>query len=451
VDGVFGRIPVGLIEEGCVVAGERLETLPAGGKMSDLLDLNTCARGEGILSRAAAPIVQKGEPLGLIALDLRIGRQDAVQGLPWLRMIANHAAASLVNAQAFEEIKRLKKQLEQENAYLREELAEVSAFGEIIGNCPATLNVMRQIDLVAPTNATVLILGETGTGKELVAREIHIRSLRRERPMIKVNCPNIPKEIYESEFFGHARGAFTGAVKERAGRFEAAQGGTIMLDEVGEIPLELQSKLLRVLEEGQFERVGEDRARNVDVRILAATNKDLKKEMEAGRFREDLYYRLNVFPIQLAPLRERREDIPLLARHLLMRVATKMNRPVPSLSDTDVRELSAYDWPGNVRELQNVVERAMITSPSGTIGFSLPGQGTEVTAVQTIVVSPRKDRALPVVTDSEMKARMRDNIERALHTAQWKIYGSGGAAELLGMKPTTLCARIKSLGLRRPP
>ena len=263
-------------------------------------------------------------------------------------------------------------QLLAENLYLQEEVREARAYGDLVGQSPALANVNRQIDLVAPTEATVLILGESGTGKELVAREIHKRSHRADRPLIRVNCASISKELYESEFFGHVKGAFTGAVKDRAGRFEAADGGTLFLDEVGEIPLDLQSKFLRVLQEQQYERVGEERTRHVDVRIIAATNRDLKKEAEAGHFRQDLYYRLNVFPIDIAPLRERKEDIPLLADHLLNLAAKKFNCPKPRLTKALVAKLQRYDWPGNIRELQNVIERSLIVSGQRELQFDIP-------------------------------------------------------------------------------
>ena len=242
----------------------------------------------------------------------------------------------------------------------------------MIGQSAALKRLLRQVEMVARTDATVLILGESGTGKELVAREIHQHSRRSQRPLIRVNCASIPRELYESEFFGHVKGAFTGAIKDRAGRFEAAQGGTLFLDEVGEIPLELQSKLLRVLQEGQYERVGEERTRTVDVRIIAATNRDLPRDVEAGRFRQDLYYRLNVFPMKVAPLRERKEDIPLLAAHFLDRAVRKLKLPSARLTPSHIAQLHNHDWPGNVRELQNMIERALILAQNGVLWFDLP-------------------------------------------------------------------------------
>src|SRR5262245_51071447 len=262
-----------------------------------------------------------------------------------------------------------RKTLELENEYLQEELR--GNYRAILGNSPALKKVLAQIEMVAPTNAGVLILGESGTGKELVARAIHERSPRQAGALVRVNCASVPRELFESEFFGHVRGAFTGAVKDRVGRFELADGGTLFLDEIGEVPLELQSKLLRVLQEGQFEKLGEDRTRTVDVRIIAATNRDLEAEVRSGRFRQDLYYRLSVFPIDLPPLRERVEDIPILAQQFLLQSARKLGTAPPQLTSAQQKELQAYDWPGNVRELQSVIERAVIRSRSGELDFAL--------------------------------------------------------------------------------
>ena len=311
---------------------------------------------------------------------------------------------------------------------------------------PSIRQIEEQIEQVAPTDATVLILGESGTGKELVAREIHRCSERAERPMIRVNCASVPKELYESEFFGHVKGAFTGAIKDRVGRFAAADGGTLFLDEVGEIPLELQNKLLRVLQEGQYERVGDDRTRTVDVRIVAATNRNLAHEVKAGGFREDLFYRLNVFPIEVPPLRKRAEDIALLAEHFLARATQKLKRRA-RLTEANVAELRSYDWPGNVRELQNAIERAVITAKSGKLRFHLPGSER----AQDPGVGPSASAApSEILTDEAMRELERNNLLAALERADGKIYGSGGAAELLGLKPTTAASRIQRLGIKRP-
>jgi len=295
----------------------------------------------------------------------------------------------------------------------------------------------------------VLILGESGTGKELVAREIHKRSRRQNRPLVRVSCASIPRELYESEFFGHVKGAFTGALKDRAGRFEVADGGTLFLDEVGEIPLELQSKLLRVLQEQQYERVGDERTRQVDVRIIAATNRDLRKDVEAGRFRQDLYYRLNVFPIEVVPLRGRKEDISLLTMHLLELATKKLKCAKPRLTQAEMMKLQSYDWPGNVRELQNVIERAVITSRGDALHFDLPGLAVAKDPhPQPTAAWPESQ--LDVVPEAEMQRRERENFLAALRRCNWKVHGPGGAAELLGVKPTTLESRIKKMGLKEP-
>jgi PAS domain S-box-containing protein len=275
----------------------------------------------------------------------------------------NRAEASL--KLAYEEIARLKEELERERDYLREEVRVSMNFGRFVGGSPALGGMLARIDAVADTPANVLIIGETGTGKELVAHAIHARSGRADAPLVKVNCASIPDELFESEFFGHVRGAFTGAHRDRVGRFQLADGGTIFLDEVGEIPIELQGKLLRVIQERQFERVGDDTTRSVDVRVIAATNKDLEKAVEAGQFREDLYYRLSVFPVQVPPLRRRADDVIQLAVHFLDQVCREFGRPTPVLTQGQVEALRRYDWPGNVRELKNVIERAVILSRGG--------------------------------------------------------------------------------------
>jgi len=406
-----------------------------------------CLKREKIRGFNGSPITFKGEVLGVIAAFTREDMPD--ESRPWGQIFANHIGAAIANARAFEEIQRLKAQLEQQNAYLEEEVVEARAFGDLVGQSSALRHIVSQIDLVAPTDASVLILGETGTGKELVAREIHRRSRRKARPLIRVNCASIPKELYESEFFGHARGAFTGAIKDRAGRFETAEGGTIFLDEIGEIPLELQSKLLRVLQEKRYERVGEDRTRLADVRIVGATNRDLKKEVAAGRFREDLYYRLNVFPLQVPALRERTEDIPLLAKHFIELSVKELRSPKPRLTRAGIFKLQSYDWPGNIRELRNVIERAVIISRGGVLEFDLPV--TDYAPAPPPSTPREADGPQPeFLTEPEMQRRERENLIVVLQKTDWKIKGANGAAELLGLKPTTLLARVKKLGLKRP-
>ena len=350
---------------------------------------------------------------------------------------------------AFDEIQRLKAQLEMQNAYLQEEVVEAKAFGELVGQSHALRHIVSQIDLVAPTEASVLILGESGTGKELVAREIHNRSLRKDKPLVRVNCASIPKDLFESEFFGHTRGAFTGAIKDRAGRFEAAEGGTLFLDEIGEVPLDLQSKLLRVLQEKRYERVGEDRTRLADVRVIAATNRDLEQAVAADRFREDLYYRLNVFPIQVPPLREHMEDIPLLAKHFIESSVRELRCPKPRLTRAGVAKLQNYHWPGNIRELRNVIERAIIISRGRVLDFDLPAaEAALVPASRT--AREASDTEPEFLTEAELQRRERENLQVILEKARWKIKGADGAAELLGVKPATLKARMKKMGLKRP-
>jgi len=338
----------------------------------------------------------------------------------------------------------IRRKLERENAYLREE--ETRAIGEIIGRSPPMRQVSEQVAVVAPTNATVLILGESGTGKELVAREIHKASPRRDGPMVRVNCAAVPRDLFESEFFGHVKGAFTGALRDRVGRFELAHGGTLFLDEVSEIPIELQSKLLRAIQEGEYERVGGNKTLKTDVRLVAATNRNLVEEVRKGKFREDLYYRLNVFPISLAPLRERKSDIAPLTAHFLERACKEFNKPLGLISGEALAALKAYDWPGNVRELQNIVERSVITARDGPIFFELPSVPDATPASKRL----NDSAVVQVRTEEELREIERANVLATLNKTRWKVYGSGGAAELLGIKPGTLAARMKKLGLRRP-
>jgi transcriptional regulator with GAF, ATPase, and Fis domain len=401
---------------------------------------------ETIRSFAGHPLVFRGELLGVLGVFSRTTLDD--EAFEWSRMFASHAAVSIANARAFVELDRLRSQLEIENAYLREEINGVLAPGDIIGNSLAIQRVLQQIDVVAPTDAHVLIQGESGTGKELIARRIHERSRRRGRALITVNCASIPRELFESEFFGHAKGAFTGALRDRAGRFQAADGGTLFLDEIGEIPFELQSKLLRAVQEGQFERVGEERTRRVNVRIVAATNRNLTHEIAQGRFRQDLYYRLSVFPIDVPPLRERFEDIPELTAYFVGRSAERVHMRPPNIGRHQLEALRQYPWPGNIRELQNVVERAVILSRGGgPVQFDLALPAGKPSA------APRSERTETVeeyVTAREFRERERQNVLAALVGAGWRIYGRDGAAARLGIKPTTLASRMKTLGIARP-
>jgi transcriptional regulator with GAF, ATPase, and Fis domain len=395
---------------------------------------------------AAMPIVFKGEVLG-VAVGFMRSPLDA-EGPRWGRIFADHIGGAISHARAFEEIQLLKAQLEMRNAYLEEEVLEAKAFGELVGQSAPLRQIISQIDLVASTDASVLILGATGTGKELVAREIHRRSNRRDKPLVRVNCASIPKDLFESEFFGHVKGAFTGAVKDRSGRFETAEGGTLFLDEIAEVPRDLQSKLLRVLQEKRYERVGDDRTRQADVRIIAATNQDLKAEVAKGRFREDLYYRLSVFPIHVPALRERKEDIPLLAKHFVEVSVKELRCPKPRLTRAGLEQLKAYDWPGNIRELRNVIERAVILARGGPLEFQLPLEGYSGATPVTKHPDPNQGD-VEIFTEVELRQRERANLRAALNKTGWKIKGPDGASELLGVKPTTLLFRIRKMGLKR--
>jgi len=344
-------------------------------------------------------------------------------------------------------IDRLKETSAEYQLHLGDIGCDQPRLSEIVGESAALHQVLKEIELVAPSDATVLVLGETGTGKELIAQAVHQRSRRRDRPLVRVNCTSIPKELFESEFFGHAKGAFTGAIRDRAGRFELATGGTLFLDEVGEIPLALQVKLLRVLQEKCYERIGEEKTRRADVRIVAATNRDLEKEVAAGRFRGDLYYRLNVFPLKIAPLRERKGDIPLLAAHFLNLVAKDLGCPKPRLTQAGIETLQNYDWPGNIRELRNVIERAVIFAGGGALEFDLPANGSNPASFERADVNRREPE---ILTEPEIRRRERDNIFAVLQKTSWKIKGADGAAELLGLKPSTLISRIAKMGLKKP-
>jgi len=373
------------------------------------------------------------------ALTLRVASKDMTE--------RNQAEAQL--RAAYDQIAELKEELERERDYLREEVSVAMNFGYIIGESPALNSMLARIESVAETPASVLIIGETGSGKELVARAIHARSGRADGPLVKVNCASIPDELFESEFFGHVRGAFTGAHRDRVGRFELADGGTIFLDEVGEIPLSLQGKLLRVLQEREFERVGEEQSRTVDVRVIAATNKDLEKAVEAGEFREDLYYRLSVFPVQVPPLRRRGDDVVMLAVHFLEQTCRDFGRPLPAFTQGQVEQLRRYEWPGNVRELKNVIERAVILSNGDTLRLDLATSDTDLAPENDEPAMLRAERSY--LTEAEMKAQQKANLLAALDAADWRVSGAGGAAEMLGIKPSTLSDRIRSMGLVRPP
>jgi transcriptional regulator with GAF, ATPase, and Fis domain len=342
---------------------------------------------------------------------------------------------------------RLREELENERDYLREEVNVALNFGRIVGTSQALRRMLKRIEAVAETPASVLVQGESGVGKELVAREIHARSPRSDGPLVKVNCASIPKELFESEFFGHVKGAFTGAHRDRIGRFQLADGGTIFLDEIGEIPLELQGKLLRVLQESEFERVGDDITKSVDVRVIAATNRDLERLIVDGEFREDLFYRLSVFPVDVPPLRERGDDIVQLAQHFLEQTCKDFGREALTLTRSQVANMKSYGWPGNVRELKNVIERAVILSPGKSLRLDLSMPELKFDDEPAVPAEPRGEEPM---TEKEMREFQKTNLIKALERADWKVSGKGGAAELLGVRPTTLADRIRTFRIKRP-
>lgn len=442
LDGAFHRFTIGERKIGRVAeTGEPLLLVGIHGDEEWIADREWIQR-EGIRTLAAQPLIYRDDVLGVLALFDR-GALDA-EALEWLRVFADYAAVSIANAQAFEEIEVLRARLEEENLYLREEVTEALGMDDFVGDSPGLQKVLRQVHLVAPTDAAVLITGESGTGKELVARAIHDRSSRKERALIKVNCSAVPESLFESEFFGHVKGAFTGALRDKPGRFELANSGTLFLDEIGEVPLAMQSKLLRVLQEQELERVGDTRTRKINVRVIAATNRDLKREVEAHRFRQDLFYRLSVFPIEVPPLRERRDDIQPLVAHFVQQSARRLNCPTPKVTQAALDQLIAYDWPGNVRELQNAVERAVILAAGGQLRIELTEAKTPASHTRA-----RPPIQSGLLTRDELKRHERESIAAALDQSGGKVSGPGGAAELLGMKPTTLASRIQALGLKR--
>lgn len=381
------------------------------------------------------PIIYKGEITGAVVVFRDISQRKRLQQ---------------EKEKALAEVIQLKEELEKERDYLREEIQVSVAFDGIIGNSPALQHSLEQVKAVAPTASSVLLSGETGVGKELIARALHANSSRAERAMVKVNCASIPRDLFESEFFGHKKGAFSGAHKDRTGRFQLANGGTLFLDEVGEIPLELQGKLLRALQEQEFEMVGDDITRRVDVRVIAASNRDLQEEIKAGRFRQDLYYRLAVFPIEVPALRSRQEDIVPLARNFLEHAARELGKPRYRLSRQQERALEDYHWPGNVRELKHVIERAVILTPQDSpFRLELALANISDSPVKTLS-STADDVTNKVRTEKQEKQDIRENTLRALKLTNWKVHGRGGAAELLGLKSSTLTSRMKAMGLKRP-
>ena len=407
---------------------------------------------EGIQSYCVVPLVARGKSIGTFTVWSEAKNRYSEADAELLQEVANQVALAIANMKSYEEIAALKSRLEKENVYLQEEIRTVHNFEEIVGDSAALLELLRRVDQVAPTDSSVLIYGETGTGKELIARAIHDRSTRKNRPLVKVNCSAISAGLVESELFGHVKGAFTGAFERRIGRFELADGGTIFLDEVGELPLETQVKLLRVLQEREFEPVGSNRSVRVDVRIIAATNRNLHESISAGSFRSDLYYRLNVFPLEVPPLRERRSDIIQLAMFFLDRYARKVGKKTDGISAASVERLNRYSWPGNIRELQNVIERALILSPGPLLEVepelisASPSKTLGDTSAEPaeVLERPRPPSALKTLEEVE-----RAHISAVLHQTRGVIEGTNGAAKTLGLHPNTLRHRMEKLGIKR--
>jgi len=390
---------------------------------------------EGLASGVCLPLLTRNAVLGTLNLASYRPGAFSDSDIELLGQIAVQFAIALENALAYCEIEELKNRLTEEKLILEDEMRSGYQFEEIVGESPALLHVLQQVETVAPTDSSVLLLGETGTGKERVARAIHNLSRRNQAPFVKINCAAIPTGLLESELFGHEKGAFTGAVAQKVGRFELADGGTIFLDEVGDIPLELQPKLLRVLQEHEFEHLGGNRTIRVDTRVVAATNRDLSAMVAQRQFRSDLYYRLNVFPIRVPPLRERTQDIPLLVRFFAQMYSRRLGRNVESIPSATMEALERYPWPGNVRELENLIERAVILSPGSALRVPLA-------ELQSMA-----DATPP--TSATLEQIEREHILQALRASDWRLSGAGGAAVRLGMKRTTLQSRMKKLGISR--
>ena len=396
-------------------------------------------RHQGTKSSCFIPMVSRDRSVGVLALSRLGGRAFSEGDVEFLGQIASQMAIAVENACAYQQIAELKDQLAQDNLYLEDEIRSAMNFEEIVGESPALLHALQQVETVAPTDSTVLIYGETGTGKELVARAIHDRSSRRSNTFVKLNCAAIPTGLLESELFGHEKGAFTGAISQRIGRFELAHRGTVFLDEIGETPLELQPKLLRVLQEREFERLGSAHTLRTDARLIAATNRNLATMVNAQTFRADLFYRLNVFPVQIPPLRERSEDIPLLVRHFAQRYARRMNKRIETIPSESMQVLVQYHWPGNIRELQNIIERAVILSSGPALKIEL-----------TELKQPVSNGNSGLNHQDTLEQAERKHILSVLEDTKWVLGGANGAALRLGLKRSTLQFRMRKLGLSRP-
>ncbi len=411
-----------------------------GRDLAGLDPANSVAVAEGFQCVCLLPLISRDRPLGTLALGRREDKAFSQDDVEFLSQVASQIAIAVENAKAYRQIADLKDKLAQEKLYLEDEIRTELKFDEIVGQSAALRRALGQVETVAPTESTVLIHGETGTGKELIARAIHDRSARRAGAFVKLNCAAIPTGLLESELFGHEKGAFTGAVTQRIGRFELANGGTIFLDEVGEIPLELQPKLLRVLQEREFERLGSGRTLHTDARLLAATNRDLSAMVEEGKFRSDLFYRLNVFPVHVPPLRERPEDIPLLIRHFAEEFSRRMNKRVETIPSETLGTLARYHWPGNIRELQNVIERAVILSKGPVLKVPISG-----------LRQPGANGKVGASSQDTLEEAERKHILNVLEDTSWVLAGPQGAASRLGMKRSTLQYRMTKLGIVRAP
>src|SRR6266536_2722891 len=390
------------------------------------------AAAEGMKSACFIPLVSRGRALGDLMIVRATEGTFTAEDIDFLSQAAGQSAIAIENALAYREISELKDKLAQEKLYLEEEIRSEMNFEQIVGSSAALKHVLQLVETVAASDSTVLLLGDTGTGKELIARAIHDRSRRKERTFVKLNCAAIPTGLLESELFGHEKGAFTGAISQKVGRFELAHQGTLFLDEVGDIPTDIQPKLLRALQEREFERLGSTRTKKVDVRLVAATNRDLETMIEDLDFRSDLYYRLNVFPIRIPPLRERQEDIPLLVRYFTQKYARRMEKQIESIPASAMQKLSAWHWPGNIRELENLIERSVIL--------------THGTALQ-VPVSELSNNGRATTITGTRQADERDAIVRVLKEAKGRVAGPTGAAARMGLKRTTLISRMKKLGI----
>jgi formate hydrogenlyase transcriptional activator len=403
---------------------------------------------EDIKCSCLLPLAARERVLGVLGVSRRTTTPFSNDEVNVLTQVANQIALTVENALAYSEIRELKDQLSKEKLYLEDEIRAEMNFAQIIGSSASLRRVLKRVETVAPTDSTVLIHGETGTGKELVARAIHDLSPRRSKPFVKLNCAAIPTGLLESELFGHEKGAFTGAITQRIGRFEVANGGTIFLDEVGEIPLELQTKLLRVLQEREFERLGSSRTLRTDARLIAATNRDLEGMVSERKFRSDLFFRLNVFPVHVPPLREREEDIPLLVRHFTQQFSRRMNKVMETIPSAAMDALCRYHWPGNIRELQNVIERAVIISAGPVLGFDVGdlkySKGNHAQEGATSSNSEAKGALNDILKETQ-----REQILKALEECNWVVAGPHGAASRLGMKRSTLHLRMRKLGISR--